>query len=202
MPSGGCFVDVGSNRGPFACLAGRAVGDQGTVVAVEPNRTLWRPLLTNLERHVGGRFLFVPAAIAEGPGWMSLVVDSTAHTGGGHLAVGSESGAPGTEVPVRPVKTAIAPFIPEDSPELRIKIDVEGAELIVLRSLAGILERPECRGVLVEICPEYLDRFGGSREEIYAFMDECGFDPRLDRDEADEILRRDTVYDQWFQRRD
>ncbi len=74
--------------------------------------------------------------------------------------------------------------------------------MIVLRSLAGILERPECRGVLVEICPEYLDRFGGSREEIYAFMDECGFDPRLDRDEADEILRRDTVYDQWFQRRD
>ena len=56
--------------------------------------------------------------------------------------------------------------------------------------------------MLVEICPEYLDRFGGSREEIYAFMDERGFDPRLDRDEADEILRRDTVYDQWFQRRD
>lgn len=201
-PAGGCFLDIGSNRGPYACVAGRAVGSDGVVVAVEPNRDLWSPLVDNLREHVSGRCLLVPAAISDVAGWQSFSVESPRHTGGGHLVPTATGGSPAKSVPVQTAIAAIEPFLRGHEREIRVKIDVEGAELRVLYGLESILRRKECRGVLVEISSVALARFGSSEAEILEFMDSMGFCPRISRDQAAECTRRDGYYDQWFERSD
>lgn len=198
--SGGCFLDIGSNRGPYACIAGIAVGNQGMVVSVEPNPSLWQSLLANLHEHVSGQCMFVPAAISNSAGWLSFSVDNATHSGGGHLEKESSAGTGATCVPVQTVGAGIEPFLPSRPSEIRIKIDVEGAELIVLQGLVAILRRPECRDVLVEISPDALARFGGSESEVLELMAQAGFSPQVTEEQAGKLIQRDGYYDQWFKK--
>ena len=199
-PEGSCFLDIGSNRGPYASLAGRAVGSGGTIIAVEPNPKLWKLLLANLEEHVQGRYMLVPMAIADHAGWMGFLVDSKRHTGGGHLTAEARDGIESKLVAAQTASAVLNPFISEDVPELRIKIDTEGAEFLVLKGIESLLRRSNCRAVLVELTEEHLARFNSAESEIYDYMNGFGFKPRISMEQAAKRKDEDGYYDQWFEK--
>lgn len=61
-----------------------------------------------------------------------------------------------------------------------VKIDVEGAEMQVLRGAEKLLsgeDRPA--SVVVEIVPEYLARFGDTAADVVSFMQARGYAPRI-----------------------
>jgi FkbM family methyltransferase len=48
LPRRGCFVDVGANIGIFTLFAARLVGDEGRVIAIEPDPVNWTALLEHI----------------------------------------------------------------------------------------------------------------------------------------------------------
>lgn len=115
--------DVGANVGLFTLPAARGVGPTGRVVAFEP----FPPNLEHLERHLAlneiSNVTLVRAAVAAGPGWLSM----------------SEGDSP-SEFHADPAGRWRIPAIGLDDwrretgakPPRLVKIDVEGAEGEVL----------------------------------------------------------------------
>lgn len=143
---GQIVYDVGAWEGVFALFFARAVGTQGQVVAFEPNPRSAAQLRENVTLNCFQNVRLFEIALGEVEGQAYLHVPEGA-SARGHLTEGKA----GTAVPVRRLDTLIAAEglpVPDF-----IKIDVEGAELAVLRGAQRTLVR--CRPtLLIEVHPQ------------------------------------------------
>jgi hypothetical protein len=73
-----------------------------------------------------------------------------------------------------------------------LKIDVEGAEMAVLLGMRGSLRHGLFERIVLEVTPDFLEKFGHSKTALYALLEECGYQPRF-RSEA-------SQYDEVFER--
>jgi FkbM family methyltransferase len=152
LAPGMTFLDVGANVGYFTVLAGGLVGAGGRVIAVEPSSENCRLLLRSLELNHLANVTLLPLALAEETGWSYLVhhVGSNSSLG----AAGDVVGGWGQVVPT--VRGDAVVTGPVDV----VKMDVEGAEGLVVAGLAPVIER--CRPVVVsEASEEMLGRVSG-----------------------------------------
>jgi FkbM family methyltransferase len=133
LAAGAVFWDVGAHCGFFSLLASRLVGDSGQVVAFEPmpenNARLRRGVAANRSANVE----VVDHAVAESADKRSLA----AHTQSTMWAL-----VPGREAEGVPVEctTLDDELDRRGTPPDLVKIDVEGAELDVLRGARTLLE--------------------------------------------------------------
>lgn len=133
LSPGDVFVDVGANVGYHTARAARAVGPQGRVIAVEANSENARLIAHTVETNGLSNVEIVPVALS---GHRGHVVFGT-HVGsnGGFLDVASAASGRGTLVPT---------FALDDLGFDRVsvvKIDVEGAEALVVDGCTGIIRR-------------------------------------------------------------
>jgi FkbM family methyltransferase len=156
---GGIVWDVGAHIGFHTMGFSALVGDSGRVVGFEPNSSNRQRLERNLERNVdlAARIKILPCALSDRDGNSSLVISRDIESGASSMSFldgTTPSVDPGVArqwnkvvVPVRSADalvregTAAAPDI--------IKIDVEGAELLVLQGAAEIV-RTKRPTVIVE----------------------------------------------------
>jgi FkbM family methyltransferase len=129
---GNVFFDVGANVGYYALLAARLVGPQGAVLALEPEPRNLSFLYRHKALNRAENLLVVPVACAAE---QSLAFfRSGRNFAEGHL---SDAAAPGdaivatTTLDLLAEKTGLTPTA--------VKIDVEGAELDVLRGARRVL---------------------------------------------------------------
>jgi FkbM family methyltransferase len=142
---GHTFIDCGSNIGFFSVLAGDIVGRSGTILSIEAN-----PLtLSFLARNLSANKLPPPihCALNDVPGEMDLYVPSSGADIFSSLKHGGLIGAfdhTTYKVPARTLDSIVSEAAL--SRVDLIKIDVEGAEMNVLRSAVNTLEkfRPYC----------------------------------------------------------
>lgn len=130
-------VDVGAQYGYFSVIASGFVGTGGKVLAFEPDPRPW-PFLEWAAQHSRGNLEISQMAVSSGQGHGQLSVSGT---------MGSSSLVPGmvTDVQsVREVEMIALDDVFDQRPELPapsvVKIDVEGAELAVLRGMERLLE--------------------------------------------------------------
>lgn len=133
LKPGDSFVDVGGNKGDFALLAAKLVGESGNVVCIEPEPTnhgwIGRSIELNGYRNI--RLCNLALADRDGECTLHLGTKSGFHT--------LLSGAPDRDQGTITVKTRTLDNLLR---ELKVgavnilKIDVEGAELQVLRGAA------------------------------------------------------------------
>ena len=148
--SGSVVVDVGANIGFFTVRFARWVGPGGRVLAIEPEARNIQRLQARLERReLAGRVSVVKAAAAGAVGRAHLVVNH--HHPGDHCL-----GDTGVEVDVVTVDSLVAR---ETGPVTLIKVDVQGAEQLVLDGAAGTIaaHRP---ALFIEVTAGALERFG------------------------------------------
>lgn len=163
-------IDVGANVGAYAVLLGQWVGSAGHVYAFEPAREAFR----GLARHValndqGGVVRSVAAAVSDREGSGNLVVAATA--GESRLAGISEHGLTLT-VPTVTIDSFCAR---EGVTPSFIKIDVEGAELAVLRGARETIRRGGDRlALFVELHPSIWTILGVTRAEFESELDRQG----------------------------
>jgi FkbM family methyltransferase len=160
---GSVFVDVGANVGFHSLLAWQLVGPRGTVVAVEPVPWTLELLRANVWRS-GAAVTVLAAAAADAAGPVRLAA-APRHRSGAHL---SEEG----ELEVAAVRLDEA--LPDAVVDV-LKIDVEGAEPLVLRGARALIERSLELLAIVE----FRDERHGSGEnprEVLAFYESLGFD--------------------------
>ena len=135
LGDGDVFVDVGANVGYHTFRASARVGATGRVVAVEANPENARLIAHTIESNAIGNIELVPVALAAGRGYVSFGT----HVGsnGGFLPDGASTTGSG--------RGTIVPTLALDDLGLDrvsvVKIDVEGAEGIVIDGATATIER-------------------------------------------------------------
>jgi FkbM family methyltransferase len=159
--------DVGANIGTHACFVGQRLRD-GLVVAFEPMPTNAVRLRHNLSTNVpSGRWQIAEFALDDEDGTGRLSVESDDFGEGKHAL--STDGDLSIDVRRGASLVADGTYPPPDV----VKIDVEGAELRVLRGLADQLD--DVRVVYVELHHELSDAYDTSTDEIEGFLRDHGF---------------------------
>ncbi len=153
-PSGGIYLDVGSNIGNHAVFFGRFCADY--VVAIEPNPRLHPILKRNIDANgLGERTSVVPVGISDtdAAGVMALRDEHGGNIGASHVVPGASVG--GERVTLRQLDDLLAELAPSlpSLPVTFLKVDVEGMEMGVLRSAATLLRehRPQ---IFIELITE------------------------------------------------
>ncbi|MBR0650844.1 FkbM family methyltransferase [Roseomonas terrae] len=163
LEPGDGFIDVGANIGWFSILAAQAVGPQGRVHAFEPRADLSRRLRQSVaDNGFDERCRIEAIALGAEEGAIELAwAPDERNPGHSFLVPGAmpEGAVSLGRVPVRPLDA-----LGIEGPVRLIKIDVEGAEPLVLRGAQALIARDR-PVLLVEVFPHWLSRVSGTTAE-------------------------------------
>lgn len=175
LKPGSVFYDIGANVGFFTAIAARLVGGGGLVYAFEPvpENARWIRLNAGLNRL--GNVRIVRKAVSESSGSAQLWL--AAYSGGSALASAAKPPDAGKTLAVETVCIDDVVFSEWRAVPSVVKIDVEGAELNVLRGMSRTLR--EVRPVVVyEIDDEHHAAFDQKRRACEDFL--AGFGYRVE----------------------
>jgi len=169
VQEGMTFLDIGACEGYYSILCARLMNDKGRVLAFEPDPRNSRWLRSNVEANGYKCIEVLEYALSDSEG------RTTFYPGGG---VGSLVHTPS---PLANFQTPSDPFAVRTRPldsvlsEANIKnidlmkIDVEGADLLVLKGARHTLETTNVR-ILMDV-----DVHGAERAELFDLLHSCGF---------------------------
>jgi FkbM family methyltransferase len=170
-------VDVGANIGYFAVNAAMILGqaDGAVVHAFEPNPRIHALLLKNISINWSlARIVAHQLALGEEEGELTLHVAGKLASNGTLIGRASGTVAAGTEtfaVAVRPLQQVI----PEPGRIGLVKIDVEGAEAMVVRGAEAVLQAVPDIELIMEWDVEAQRGDPGGTEYLARFFAESGF---------------------------
>jgi FkbM family methyltransferase len=179
IPAGGVFVDVGAHVGYYSLKAAAKAGPSGRVIAIEPNPDTIRKLQANIRESKAYRILVYPVACSDSQGVVEFY--SAQHENSSASSMSAVNAAQGKSVTSSyQVHTRRLDDIVHESGVSRvdaIKIDVEGAELLVLKGAGETLDRYHPI-VAVELMEEQLKNMGSSSAQVIGFLRSHGYAPR------------------------
>lgn len=176
LSEGSVYFDVGAHIGYFTMKAAAQVGKTGRVVAFEPNPETLLLLRDNVKANRFDNVIVEPVACTDREQTLTLYAASIANTGASSLA---RDNANISAEPPRPFSVRGRP-IDDVVRELgltrvdAIKIDVEGAEVGVLRGALNTLKRFHPK-VVAEVVARQLASFQTTPEELAALMRDAGY---------------------------
>ncbi|MEW6388727.1 MAG: FkbM family methyltransferase [Thermodesulfobacteriota bacterium] len=168
------FWDIGANIGYFSLLAAATLKNTGQVVALEPGRTAFKSLNDNIALNPFQNIRTYDVAAADKEG--EALLYSSPDTADGRASLFQPChGRTGSQI----CRTVTLDHFQENlglTPPDFIKIDVEGAELAVLRGAARILRsRPPL--LLVEMKEATLKAAGTDKAAIQELLQGYGYLP-------------------------
>ncbi len=167
LPQGGVFVDCGANVGLFSVIAGGSIGPTGRVISIEANPTTYQLLCRNLLQN-GLREHFNVAVSTEN-GYADFYVPED----GDVYGTLQPNGYVSADTPTIRVETRRLDELLKECSVSRvdaIKIDVEGAEMDVLRGAVSTIDRFRPT-LIVEYGLPTWSGFGHSFDELMQFAD-------------------------------
>lgn len=179
LSAGAVFVDIGAHIGYFSLKAAPIVGPNGHVIAVEPNPPTVRMLEDNI-RASGATVVSVhPVACADVESTLDLFGAPRVNTGQASLARANASQS-GQAVRKYRVRARPLDDVVKETGVSRVdvvKIDVEGAEMLVLKGSVDTLARYH-PVLIVELIDSQLRQMGSSEAEVRAFLRAHGYAAR------------------------
>ena len=176
LTPGATFVDIGAHDGYCSLKAARVVGPSGRVIAVEPNPEMLTILRKNIEASQAKDILVVPMACADKEGTLTLFAASQSNTGSTSLSQANATQyglvEKSYQVPVRTLDAIL-----REAAVSRVdvvKIDVEGAEQLVLSGALDTIKRFR-PAVLIELDDLLLAPMGSSASAITEFLSAQGY---------------------------
>ncbi|WP_331235377.1 FkbM family methyltransferase [Natronorarus salvus] len=181
------FYDVGAHVGLYSCFAARVVGGD-SVVAFEPDPENVETLCRNLSYNASGAKVLDCALASEGGTVVFEGADGPFRSRGSIVADG---GPNATVVEQRAGDALVAAG--EIPPPTVLKIDVEGAESLVIDGLSGSLADDRCRLVYCELHRESDRRpsaedCGSTPAEVTSRLRSLGFETEVLCDRSAELL--------------
>jgi len=159
LSPGDVCLDVGAHIGYYTLLASKLVGATGHVYAFEPSPVNYRSLSGNLARNNVANVTASNVAVGASSGQAILHEGPGTNTGRATVTPISDDDASADRrdviVDVRPIEEIVSK---DDLPRIRlVKIDVEGSELDVLRSLEPVLAAGQPITLLLEFTAGWSD---------------------------------------------
>ena len=166
LTEGSIFIDIGANVGYFARLATEIVGNTGNVVAFEAGHSNYRALVENST----GRQNIIPLhlAVSNRTGFQELHLSSHSSC---HSLVNTQNYLSGTRItmPTITLDRFWDLYLDRAAIDL-VKIDVEGAELMVLDGMNELLAENRVRAMIVEYCPRIISNSGVDGRRLYRVL--------------------------------
>lgn len=173
LRSGDTFIDAGANWGYFTTLASRIVGNRGLVVAFEPVPRTFGSLLNTIRRNRLANVVYFNAAAGERSG-ETVTMHAPWYRDPAIAYVESfERG----DVPTLALDRVWEQLDRSDRCLRAIKLDVEGAELMILKGAQQILK--EASPYLIVESGVHSHRFGYCFDDLVTYLREMGYCPRF-----------------------
>lgn len=162
LKPGDIFVDVGANVGSYTLWA----ADLGAeVIAIEPDSDSIPRLLENIDLN-GYQVEVLRVALGSEPGSMLL----TRGLGANHFLFGSE-----LNTDSQPVEVGTLDRVIGDRTAVGVKIDVEGAELLVLQGAEAALRERRICCLQLEWNSTSQELFGQTRQPVIDLLSAFGY---------------------------
>lgn len=162
------FIDIGAHVGYHALRAAKAVGDSGSVIAVEASPQTYALLCANAVRNGCLNIFSINAAAGRASGItdLTLSLDNT----GGNRAYELDELAPASRIPC----IALDDILPADVTIDLIKVDIEGMDHQALQGMEKSIRR--CRPtVLTEFFPELIRSAKDEPLEVARYYRSLGY---------------------------
>lgn len=172
LSPGDVFVDVGAHVGYFTLLAARRVAASGAVLSIEPNPFAFEQLERNVQRSQLRNVFVEHTACGESRAVVPLYLHAESNSSMASLFSGKASSAGAVEVPCMTLDHLC------EARRLQrvtlVKIDVEGAELFVLRGMKGVMKqmRPV---IVIELHPNLLEDVGTPMHEVLTLLKDLDY---------------------------
>lgn len=164
---GHIFLDIGANIGWFTLLASTIIGPNGRIHAFEPRSDIFSHLTNTIEiNNLGATVSLYPFALGDSANSVRLAWDPDSNNLGGSFVASGEipDSFISESINLRRMDDLRIPNVD------MIKMDVEGAEMLVLKGAQQTFER--CRPiVLSEVTPVSLEAVSGvDVDEFFDFF--------------------------------
>jgi FkbM family methyltransferase len=168
---GGLLVDVGANMGYFSLLWASA-NAQNRVVAFEASPRVAKLLSGNVARNgLGDRIAVVGKAASDAAGTVRFATGPDQQTGWGGIQPEDQRDEPdGIEVEAVRLDEELA-----GQSIAVLKVDVEGADAMVLRGAEKLLRERRIGRIFFEQNPERAGKLGLAFDDLLAFIQGCGY---------------------------
>ena len=169
---GQVFLDIGANAGYFSLVASRCVGDSGKVLAVEPNPPMAGQVRQNVRRSGLRNIAVAETACTDSVEERELFIGNAYNTGNSSLSRENLAWTKSVKVACTTVDRLVEEY------QLHrvdlVKIDVEGAELQVLRGMRDTLARFRPK-VVTELSPRLLEGFSITLDTVQEHLTRQGY---------------------------
>jgi FkbM family methyltransferase len=167
--------DVGAGYGLYALFAAARLHSGGAVRAFEPEPVVRALLAKNIALNNAGQVSVLPIALGDSDGQIGLFASASPN-------VGTSALVQRLDYPVQQSPTSVS-ILRGDSVIARgiaqrpavLKIDVEGAEFLVISGLANTLRLGTVRLICCEIHPKLLPLYGSSADRFEDLLASFGF---------------------------
>lgn len=173
-------IDVGAHFGEYTLIAARAVGDTGHIHAFEPHPDVFGFLSENVRRNRLTNVELNRVALAESGGDRRFELGADSAVSSLRPADGGNETHPhASERTISVVATTLDAYCSAHPGHVDlVKIDVEGAELLIFQGAAEVLARPrgEAPVWIFEYSTENCPRFGYSPEALVEHLASRGYE--------------------------
>lgn len=171
MSSDDVFFDIGANVGLYSCFVGSAVSG-AQVYSFEPHPTNIDALKKNLEMNSINSTIF-QLALSDEEGTFELASEGS-EAGLGEHSLNTEGSSTTVTVTVRQLDDLRDEY--EIPVPTMVKIDVEGAELDVIKGATETFSDPNCKIIYCEVHPGRIETFGGTYDKLKNELADLGFE--------------------------
>ena len=178
LKPGDTFWDIGANLGIYSLIAAGVPGVN--VIAFEPNPNTAKKLKNNITLNHKTSIRVLQTALADTETTVKFATMENRGHGKAHIAFDDDSNTIEVKTDSGDKLTATG-AVPR--PDI-VKIDVEGAECLVLKGMQSILSG--CRVIFCEVHPN-IQRYGHSPAELESILKSTGFSLM-------KIQQRDNTY--------
>jgi len=152
----GVFIDIGANIGKYTIKLGNQLKKKGKVISIEPEPINFKALSKNVKLNKLENVFLENVACSDKEGFMDFYIDYVGDYGGGHSLIKNEISRKKIKVKTKKLDSIL------DELKIKkvdlIKIDVEGAESLVLKGGLKTLKNSHPKIIIEAWDKKHLDK--------------------------------------------